>query len=44
VETWLPTGSHALFFFQHDDGYWNVFPPVVDTAQMRVRRTGTHGG
>jgi len=44
VESWLPTGSHALFFFQHDDGFWNVFPPVADTAQVRVRRTGTHGG
>jgi hypothetical protein len=36
VETWQPSGSHALFFFQHDDGYWNVFPPVADTAQRRV--------
>jgi hypothetical protein len=42
VETWLPTGSHALFFFLHDDGYWNVFPPVADTAQQGVQRTGTH--
>ncbi|MCP3710113.1 hypothetical protein M3I54_24625 [Paraburkholderia sp. CNPSo 3274] len=42
VETWLPTGSHALFFFLHDDGYWNVFPPVADTARQRVQRTGTH--
>ncbi|MEM5403822.1 hypothetical protein AB4Y45_15155 [Paraburkholderia sp. EG287A] len=33
VETRQTTGFHALFFFQHDDGYWNVFPPVGDQAQ-----------
>jgi hypothetical protein len=27
VETLQVTGLHALFFFEHDDGYWNVFPP-----------------
>nr|WP_207004673.1 hypothetical protein [Trinickia mobilis] len=42
VETWQPTGLHALFFFQHDDGYWHVFPPAADSAQLRARRTGTH--
>jgi hypothetical protein len=43
VETRRSTGFHALFFFQHEDGYWNVFPPTADTAQWRGR-TGTHGG
>ncbi|MCP3717593.1 MULTISPECIES: hypothetical protein [Paraburkholderia] len=33
VETRQTTGFHALFFFQHDDGYWNVFPPVGDQGQ-----------
>ncbi|CAG9265306.1 hypothetical protein [Paraburkholderia unamae] len=28
VETRQATGFHALFFFRHDDGYWNVFPPA----------------
>lgn len=32
VETWQSSGLHALFFFQHDDGYWNVFPPLGETA------------
>jgi hypothetical protein len=32
VETRQATGFHALFFFRHDDGYWNVFPPVGDPA------------
>ena len=32
VETRQATGFHALFFFQHDDGYWNVFPPVDSQA------------
>jgi hypothetical protein len=41
VETWQPTGSRALFFFQHDDGYWHVLPPVVNgTPQLHVRRAG----
>lgn len=33
VETRQATGLHALFFFQHDDGYWNVFPPMGAQAQ-----------
>jgi hypothetical protein len=33
VETGQPTGSRSLFFFQHKDGYWHVFPPVADTPQ-----------
>jgi hypothetical protein len=33
VETRQAAGLHALFFFQHDDGYWNVFPPEGDQAR-----------
>jgi hypothetical protein len=33
VETRQATGLHTLFFFQHDDGYWNVIPPVANLAQ-----------
>lgn len=33
VETREAAGLHALFFFQHDDGYWNVFPPSRGTAR-----------
>ena len=43
VETRLPTGSHALFFFHHNDGYWHVFPPAADSAQLHAQLTGTHG-
>ena len=28
VETRRATGFHALFFFRHDDGCWNVLPPL----------------
>ncbi|MBC8752292.1 hypothetical protein F6X42_39480 [Paraburkholderia sp. WC7.3b] len=27
VEVQRPEGSVALFFFRHDDGTWQVFPP-----------------
>ncbi|WP_213309064.1 hypothetical protein [Paraburkholderia sacchari] len=33
VETRRAMGFHALFFFRHDDGYWNVFPPVGNPTQ-----------
>ncbi|MGF6610515.1 hypothetical protein OKW45_005437 [Paraburkholderia sp. WSM4175] len=33
VETLQVTGLHALFFFEHDDGYWNVFPPAAGMAR-----------
>jgi len=32
VETRQASGLHALFFFQYEDGYWNVLPPTGDTA------------
>jgi hypothetical protein len=39
VEAWQPSGSRALFFFQHEDGYWHVFPPVPnDTPQLHAWR------
>ncbi|TCG03894.1 hypothetical protein BZM27_44885 [Paraburkholderia steynii] len=28
VETHRPEGSVSLFFFRHDDGKWQVFPPA----------------
>ena len=34
VETSLPVGSRALFFFRHDDGRWYVFPPTADRLKM----------
>nr|WP_240975287.1 hypothetical protein [Paraburkholderia aromaticivorans] len=27
IEVDRPGGSVSLFFFQHDDGTWQVFPP-----------------
>ena len=33
VETQEATGLHALFFFQHDNGHWNVFPPAYNPVQ-----------
>jgi hypothetical protein len=26
----------AMFFFRHEDGSWQVFPPVAKRAAMRV--------
>jgi hypothetical protein len=34
VETSLPAGSRALFFFRHADGYWRVFPPPVASPEL----------
>jgi hypothetical protein len=38
VETSLPGGSRALFFFRHDDGSWCVFPPTDDSPRMTADR------
>jgi hypothetical protein len=38
VETSLPVGSRALFFFRHDDGCWYVFPPTADGPKMIADR------
>ncbi|MBC8742913.1 hypothetical protein F6X40_41355 [Paraburkholderia sp. UCT31] len=32
VEVQRPEGSVALFFFRHDDGTWQVFPPETRAA------------
>lgn len=37
VETSLPRGSRALFFFRHDDGLWRVFPQPVSRSKRAFR-------
>jgi hypothetical protein len=34
VEASAPSGSRAIFFFRHDDGYWCVFPPRIARPSM----------
>ena len=34
VEASAPTGSHAIFFFRHDDGCWRVFPARIARPSM----------
>lgn len=41
VETTQPAGPRALFFFQHADGCWRVFPPSV---QERTEMPRTYSG
>jgi hypothetical protein len=31
-----PTGLFVIFFFRHDDGSWNVYPPRTDRPAMRA--------
>ena len=31
------SGKLTLFFFRHDDGSWNVFPPSAPHAAMGIR-------
>jgi hypothetical protein len=38
VEALRPTGVLALFFFRHDDGSWQVFPPEAVRMTMSPRR------
>ncbi|MGX6999298.1 hypothetical protein [Caballeronia sp. KNU42] len=38
VEALRPSGVLALFFFRHDDGSWQVFPPVAARVTMSPRR------
>jgi hypothetical protein len=38
VEALRPTGVLALFFFRHDDGSWQVFPPEAVRMMMNPRR------
>jgi hypothetical protein len=38
IEALRPAGPLAIFFFQHDDGSWNVFPPIAVMPAMRACR------
>jgi hypothetical protein len=38
VEASAPNGSHAIFFFRHDDGCWCVFPPRIARPSMTDNR------
>jgi hypothetical protein len=38
VETSSPSGSHALFFFRHDDGSWYVLPPTAGRPKSTAER------
>ena len=38
VEALRPSGVLALFFFRHDDGSWQVFPPEAVRMMMSPRR------
>jgi hypothetical protein len=37
VEVLQPEGAVAIFFFQHHDGTWCVFPPETKRLAMRTR-------
>jgi hypothetical protein len=39
VEASSPSGSHAIFFFRHDDGFWCVFPPRIAQPSMNSERS-----
>ena len=36
VESARPAGPLAIFFFQHGDGSWSVFPPELERPAMQV--------
>ena len=38
VETSRPGGVLSIAFFRHDDGSWNVFPPVAERPAMNGYR------
>jgi hypothetical protein len=38
VESQEAAGSHALFFFLHDEGRWSVFPPQRESPKMTAER------
>nr|WP_237575508.1 hypothetical protein [Mycetohabitans sp. B8] len=40
IEASRPTGMQIVFFFSHDDGSWQVFPPATKRPTMRVTRGG----
>lgn len=39
VEAVRPNGLLSIFFFRHDDGSWNVFPPAATRPAMSAWRT-----
>jgi hypothetical protein len=36
MESSRPTGSLVIFFFRHDDGSWQVFPPAARCPMLRA--------
>ncbi|QCP50396.1 hypothetical protein FAZ95_15200 [Trinickia violacea] len=32
---------HTIFFFRHDDGTWNVFPPETERPAMGIAQHAT---
>ncbi len=38
VEALRPSGLLSIFFFRHDDGTWNVFPPEAERPAMNGHR------
>jgi hypothetical protein len=38
VEALRPSGLLSIFFFRHDDGSWNVFPPQAERPAMNGHR------
>ncbi len=38
VEALRPGGLLSIFFFRHDDGSWQVFPPEAVRMMMSPRR------
>jgi hypothetical protein len=34
VQALLPAGSRTLFFFQHDDRSWRVYPPAINKRKL----------
>jgi hypothetical protein len=39
VEAIRSDGPLSIFFFRHDDGWWNVYPPAQARPAMSVWRT-----
>ncbi|UXU89638.1 hypothetical protein [Burkholderia sp. S-53] len=39
VEAMRPGGLLSIFFFRHDDGSWNVYPPAQSRPAMSAWRT-----
>jgi len=36
MEAARPGGPLVIFFFRHDDGSWQVFPPATNRPMMRA--------